>query len=320
MRLTAGLSALVTGGAGFIGSHLAEMLEARGLHVTILDSLVTGRLEHLQHLQHAEFVELDLLSRDLEDFFISRRPDLILHFAGSGYVPTSVERPYFDFSANLHATIRLLDLVRKYCPGAAFIYASSAAVYGEPLFNPTDENCPTNPISPYGVSKLAAERYVSVYARLYGLRAASMRLFSVFGPRHRKQVVFDLIDRLHRNPMLLEVLGDGAQQRDFNYVTDVLAAALVILNGGALQGEAYNVGSGQVRSIDDLVTAIVAATGHSPSIKYSGSTRPGDPDRWEADISRLRELGYKPVVPFLEGIRRTIDWYRSRENPTLAYT
>ncbi|MBI4492675.1 MAG: GDP-mannose 4,6-dehydratase [Chloroflexi bacterium] len=302
---------LITGGAGFIGSHLAEAALAEGAQVTVVDEVATGRCEHQDGLSNLEVIEARVGTDAFASLLRSGRFDTIFHLAGSGYVPPSVEDPYFDFERNLHPTIRLLECLRLHRLATPLVFASSATVYGAPRELPIAESAPLDPVSPYGVSKLASERYVAVYARLYGLRAASMRLFSVYGPRQRKQVVYDLIDRLHRNPEVLTILGDGTQERDFTYVTDVAQAALLIAARGALAGETYNVATGETCSTLELAREVAAALGLDPQLRFTGAVRPGDADRWAADISRVRALGYAPRVDLRQGIRETVAWYLS---------
>jgi UDP-glucose 4-epimerase len=189
--------------------------------------------------------------------------------------------------------------------------ASSAAVYGNPSNIPIIETDPTLPISPYGISKLAIERYVSAYSRLYGLKAASLRPFSAYGPRLRKQVVYDFIVKLSTDPSELTILGDGNQVRDFIFVDDIVQAALVVLEKSPLCGDVYNVASGQGTSTQEIAEILAKAMGLRPKYHYTGSIRPGEPDKWIACIDKLRMLGFVPQVALEEGLKRTVEWYNS---------
>jgi UDP-glucose 4-epimerase len=182
-------------------------------------------------------------------------------------------------------------------------------VYGNPVRNPSHEDDPTFPISPYGAGKLAAERYVAVYSQLYGLKAASLRYFSIYGPRQRKQVVYDLTAKICQNQSELKIHGDGTQTRDFNYVEDAARAAMIVAECGALHGEVYNVGSGRECSISQLAQMLCNILGANPDYAYSGTVRPGDPERWSVDIGRLRGLGYEVGVSLEDGLQRTVEWY-----------
>jgi UDP-glucose 4-epimerase len=307
---------LVTGGAGFIGSHLTERLVAAGARVTVVDDLRSGSFTNLGHCaSKVTHVAADILTERFETVVGSRKFDAIFHLAGNPYVPPSVERPWDDFQLNLGATVRLLETLRKAGSRARVVLASSAAVYGDLDADPITEEHPTVPISPYGVSKLAAERYGAVYARLYGLRIASLRYFSIYGARQRKQVVYDLLCKLSQGTDEVQVHGDGTQTRDFTYVSDVAAATLTVAAAGALRGEVYNVAGGQVCSIRDLVDELRRLVGSRARVQWSGVVRPGDPQRWSADWSRLAALGWRPRVSLHDGLERTVAWYQAQVSP-----
>jgi UDP-glucose 4-epimerase len=309
----AGAPVLVTGGAGFIGSHLVEALVARGARVTVVDNLATGDAANLR----AVFGQVRLLAGDLGELLRAGALMVgeyaqVFHLAANPYIPPSVDDPAYDFRENLGNTFALLEAMRRSTSPPRLVNASSAAVYGNPARLPMSEGDPTLPISPYGVSKLAAERYVEVFARLYGLQATSLRLFSVFGPRQRKQVVFDLFRKLEERPSRLEVLGDGTQARDFTYVGDVVAAMMLVAAAAPGKGEVYNVASGTTTTISGLVAACCALWDAHPEIAYTGNVRPGDAERWDVDMTRLRALGFAPQVSLAAGLRAIQAWDRGR--------
>src|SRR5262245_46487198 len=226
-----GARTLVTGGAGFVAGHLTAALRDAGAQVVLVDERAPTQ-EALAH-QHpwaavgrrSDCHTLSVGAGEFRHFLRGAEPfDFIFHLAARAYAAGSVETPYLDFSANLGATLDLLERLRALRSSARLVFASSAAVYGHPAKLPIEEADVTVPVSPYGVSKLAAERYVAVYAQLYGLRAASLRLFSVYGPGQPKQVVYDLFRKLHHSPHELLVLGDGSQVRDLVFVADVVRA------------------------------------------------------------------------------------------------
>lgn len=300
---------LVTGGAGFIGSHLVERLVAAGADVAVLDHVRSGAPRNLAAVvDRVTLLQGDVVTTLADPAFVQGY-DVVFHLAANPYIPPSVENPVFDFELNLGATLRLLEALRVAPRGPRLVFVSSAAVYGDPRRLPIHEDDPTVPISPYGVSKLAAERYVAVYADLYDLACSSVRLFSVFGPRQRKQVVFDLIDRLHADPDRLEVYGDGTQARDFVYVVDVADAMIAVADRAPARGEAINVASGTSTSIAGLVEGLTAAMGIRPEVVWSGAVRPGDAQRWGVDIATLRALPFAPAWSLADGLRATIDWY-----------
>jgi UDP-glucose 4-epimerase len=304
------LRVLVTGGAGFIGSHLVEGLVARGARVSVADDLSTGHQGNLAAVtDDADFHALDLAKDDLSSLLVAGRFELVFHLAANGYVPPSVEDPRFDLERNVLATFNLLEGLRELLPDAHLVNASSAAVYGEGVRMPMHEDDATFPLSPYGVSKLAAERYVAVYAHVYGLRTTSVRLFPVYGPRLRKQVIYDLMSKIEANPDELFIHGDGTQVRDFNHVTNVVHALLRIAQFGRRQGDVYNVASGERVAIGDLARMICTRMGVSPRFVYSGSVRPGEAQSWRADISLLESLGYRSQLGLSDGLSETVAWF-----------
>jgi UDP-glucose 4-epimerase len=303
--------ALVTGGAGFIGSHLVERLVDFGARVTVVDDLSTGRLENLRGVMSRIDLDVRPLGTVLNEPGVLLDCDVIFHLAANAYIPPSVDDPAYDYGLNLETTFRLLEVLRRAERRPRLVNTSSAGVYGNPERLPIRESDPTVPISPYGVSKLAAERYVAVYSQLYGIPASSVRLFSVYGPRQRKQVVYDLIDRLARDPCRVEVIGDGTQERDFVYVDDVATAMILVSEHAPARGEALNVASDSTHSISQLVSGICDAMELRPEIAYTGQVRPGDAERWSVDTSALRMLGYEARTSLVKGLRATWDWYRA---------
>ena len=306
-----GKSVLVTGGAGFIGSHLVEQLVEAGASVTVFDILRSGRRENLAAVvDSVELVECDVCEVDWETCLSENAIDVVFHLAANAYVPPSVESPSFDYETNFAATFRLLEALRQLHWPGRMVFASSAAVYGNAVRVPIREDDPTVPISPYGVGKLAAERYVAVFAQLYGLRLASVRFFSAYGPRQRKQVVFDLLAKLSKDHDELFIHGDGTQVRDFLYVKDAALSAMTVAASGALTGEAYNVGAGREYTIDALAKSLCSQVGLNPVFRYSGANRPGDPEALVVDITRLQSIGYKPQFEFEEGLADVVEWYQ----------
>jgi UDP-glucose 4-epimerase len=223
----------------------------------------------------------------------------------------SVAEPNMDFEINLRATFRLLETLRQ-CESKPFLLlASSAAVYGNPVRLPIAEADPTVPISPYGVAKLAIERYLAVYCRLYGLRGNSVRMFSPFGPRLEKQIVFELVRKLIASPQSLELLGDGTQTRDFLFVDDLIRALLHVATLGDADGAVYNIGSGTATAVAVVAQQLNEVMGLSAALRFRGESMPGYPDHWRADVSRLEALGWSATVPLREGLARTIAYFKS---------
>ncbi|MGI8899073.1 MAG: GDP-mannose 4,6-dehydratase [Pyrinomonadaceae bacterium] len=306
-----GRAVLVTGGAGFIGSHIVEELVRRGADVTVVDNLTTGYMKNLAAVSsHVQFCALDLVHDDLRALFEGKDFSLIVHTAANANVPDSVADPRMDFERNAVATLNLLEAARAHAPQVRIIHTSSAAVYGKGSNAPTPEDAPAVPVSPYGTSKLASEHYMAVYAQLYGLRTATLRLFPVYGPRLRKQVVYDLMYKVHRNSEELPIQGDGKQERDFNYITNVVAAYTTVIERARLEGEVYNVAAEETVTIHQLAEMICERMGVAPRFRYSGNARAGDMQRLCADISRLKSLDYQPRVSFADGLDETVAWFR----------
>lgn len=293
---------LVLGGSGFIGGHVVDALLVAGAKVTVIDR---SGSDHMA----VETLALDISSSGFVDFLGERSFDFMLHFAGPASVPESVENPYVNFEEIAHSSVRLLELLRTVCPETRFIFTSSAAVYGNPVHLPMCESDPTVPISPYGVAKLAVERYCAVYSQLYGLSVASLRPFSIYGPGQRNLLVYDLIRKLTANPQSLEMFGSGTESRDFIFVKDVARAILRVMEQGLLQGEAYNIASGRTHTTLQVARIIADVLGVDPVISFSGAGRSGDPLNWCADIERLSSLGFIPRFDMQQGIEETVAWY-----------
>lgn len=297
-----GKRALVTGGTGFIGAHLVRALAEGGAAVTA----VARRPGHPDH-DRVELVAADLARESLEDLLRARRFDLVFHLAGESSVAGSFERPEVDLAGNAGTTVGLLNAVRRSGTEPLVLLASSAAVYGDPERLPMREDDPLRPISPYGCSKLVAEAYLAAFSRL-GVRGAVLRPFSVYGPGLARQVVFDVFRRLRREPERIELFGEPSDSRDFLFVSDAVDATLAVASATSGAAEAYNVGSGTQTTIATLVAAMAGVAGAEPAVRFTGEVGPGMPRRWQADVSRLRSLGWEPRVPLEEGLRRTERW------------
>lgn len=307
----------VTGAAGFIGSHLVEQLARLGARVTAIDRapLLFPSLE-TPFLERVVPVCLDLALFDWERHFLEDAPESLFHLAGTSSVVGSIESPAVDLEANVVQTFRLLEAARHTRHHGSIVFLSSAAVYGRPCRLPVRECDPTQPISPYGVSKLACERYLAVYCGLYGLRGAALRAFSVYGARQRKLFVYDLMCRLAESTGDVWLAGDGEQTRDFIHVDDVGRALLVVAERAPLNGEVYNVATGDSLSIYRLLESLAKVMGMDLGNVEKRPARKGDPERWSADTSLIRSLGFSPQVALDDGLSRTVEWYRSSPKAT----
>jgi len=304
---------LITGGAGFIGSHLAEKLVNDNNHITIIDNLSTGSIDNLINIRSKiTFIERDL-KRALKTDINLWEYDYVFHLAGNPYVPPSVKNPKFDFKSNLENTFILLEGLRKTKNPPHLFNASSGAVYGNPASIPIKESDPTIPVAPYGVSKLSAERYASVYSLLYGIKTTNLRFFSLFGPRQKKQVIFDLILKVKKNPQVLEIFGDGSQERDFIYISDLIEAILLIAKKDNGHGQSYNIATGNSATINKIAKTICKICDVAPKFEYSLKNRPGDAEKWQVDISKIKKLGFKPRTDLEEGIKKIKAWTDSNQ-------
>jgi UDP-glucose 4-epimerase len=301
-------SALVLGGAGFLGRWLIEALLADGVRIVSLDRAPRGRLRDLE----VESLQGDVASGDhvLPDLLAQRGFDLVVHAIGTGSVPRSLEHPLGDLASNVTTTLTVLEALAGLPSPPLLVHASSAAVYGDSVRLPMDEDHPLEPVSPYGISKLAAEHYVRLYARLHQLPALSVRPFSLYGPGQRKLVVYDLLARLEAGEDPLVVRGDPEVTRDLVYAGDAARAVVQLARRAPGRGEPYNVSSGHGTRLGDLVAGLVSATGLTTLVRFTGEVRAGDPLRWEGDARRAAALGAVAGTPLADGLARTVEWYR----------
>ena len=304
------MKTVVTGGAGFIGSHLIRRLVADGAHVTVIDDLSTGRRENIEGVP-VTVAERDLARDDVTDLL--RGVDVIFHLAAVPSVPRSVREPLRSHQAAATGTLRLLDAARE-AGVQTFVNSSSSSVYGDVASPPMRESMPTVPRSPYAVAKLAAEGYTRVFAQLHGMRTVSLRYFNVFGPRQDPASTYAaaiprfITAYMRREPPL--VYGDGRQSRDFTYVDNVVEANIAAAAAPKLSGESVNIAAGNPRTVLDVLEAISKEFGYSLPPAYAPD-RPGDIRDSHADLSVARSLlGYKATVDFPTGLRRTVEFLR----------
>jgi nucleoside-diphosphate-sugar epimerase len=303
---------LVTGGAGFIGSHIVEALVARGESVVVLDDLSTGKRENLAGLQdRITFVEGDL--RDLETVKEAcGGVDYVLHQGALASVPRSIADPIASNEVNSNGTLNLLVAARD-AGVKRVVYAGSSSVYGDTPKLPKQEDMPANPLSPYAISKYAGEMYCRVFARLYDLEAVVLRYFNVFGPRQdptsQYAAVIPLFITALRRGEAPHVFGDGEQSRDFTYVANVVEANLLACEAPKAAGQVINVACGGRITINELIEVMQRLLEVSTQPIYD-PPRPGDVKHSMADITRARELlGYKVVLSLEEGLQRTVEWF-----------
>jgi nucleoside-diphosphate-sugar epimerase len=304
---------LVTGGAGFIGSHLSEELIQRGHRVRAADSLVTGKRSNLAHLPAVEFLEGDLADLDFARQAVAGT-DFVLHQAAIPSVPRSVKDPVTSNRANVDATLNVLVAARD-AGVRRFVFAGSSSAYGNTPTSPKHEALPTSPLSPYALQKVVGEQYLKMFTALYGLETVTIRYFNVFGPRQDPSSPYSGVISLFAMALLENraptIYGDGEQSRDFTYVANVVDGVLRACEAPGASGRIINVATGSSISLNALFEAMRRLIGATVKPEYVGP-RAGDVRDSLADLSLAREiLGYRPIVPLEEGLRLTVEWYRS---------
>lgn len=303
------MRAVVTGGAGFIGSHLVEALQDEGWQVTVIDNLERGRAEQVP--EGASFYQLDVRSPELIKAVADAAPRVVFHLAAQVDVSSSLRRPSHDAEVNIIGTLNLLEACRV-CGVAKVVYAGSAAVYGDPAHLPVGEDHPVVPGSCYGISKHTVEHYLSVYRACYGLDYTVLRYANVYGPRQDATgeggVVAIFADKLAKGEVPV-IFGDGGQTRDFIYVEDVCRANCLAAEHGG--GCILNVSSGTETTINQLYEMMARLCAVNSPPVYAPE-RPGDIYRSVLDNTRAKQvLGWTPRVPLEEGLRLTMEWYGS---------
>ncbi len=310
-----GCNALVTGGAGFVGSHLVDALISRNCNVKILDNLSTGYMENIRHL--SENPKVVFMKGDVRDFencmAATKDVDLVFHEAAQINPVTAVEKPFYDFEINAKGTLNMLESARQ--NGVKKFIFASTNVYADPQYLPIDENHPIDLLSPYAAAKLSGEGYCIVYARTYGLQTVRLRNTNIYGPRQRTKsesgATAIFMEKTMRNERFT-IYGDGKKTRDFVYVADVVKANMLAAQTDGISGEVFNVGVGKETSVNELAELVLKLSGRLDLVPLHGPPREADFSRCIADTSKANKmLGFVPEVGIEEGVRRTLEWYKS---------
>jgi nucleoside-diphosphate-sugar epimerase len=311
---------LVTGGAGFIGSHICEALVSRGDRVRVVDNLSSGRADNLDHLDGIELIVGDVADPETADGAVAG-VDYVVHLAAIPSVPRSVKDPLSSNHANVTGTLSLLVAAQRHRVKRV-VFASSSAVYGDTAVLPKQEDMPTRPLSPYALQKLTGEHYLRLFSELHGLETVSVRYFNVFGPRQNPASPYSGVISLFARCLIEDraptIYGDGEQTRDFTYVRNVVDGTLRACVSPAAAGRVINVSCGARVSLNALFNTMRGMSGSTVTPQYA-DPRVGDVRDSQADITRARELlQYEPAVGLEEGLKATMAWCRTQTFPPAA--
>ncbi|GAA3985606.1 NAD-dependent epimerase/dehydratase family protein [Mucilaginibacter dorajii] len=302
---------LITGASGFLGTYLADEAAKQGYQLVGIDL----RAPLKPHLW-SRFTTSSLENADLDQLLKGFNLAAVCHLAGGASVALSVNDPYGDFSSLLPGTARIALYLLKVQPQAQIFFFSSAAVYGNPIKLPISEQTPLQPISPYGIHKALAESLLANYSRAMGLKATIFRIFSVYGPGLRKQLIYDVSLRAMRAAALgersIQLFGTGLESRDFMYVEDLCKAVLTVLESSAKSGfDVYNLGSGTENTVANVANCIVKHLDIDIEITFDGKVPKGDPLNWRADINKLSQLGFKTQYTIDDGLKQVAYWAKA---------
>jgi len=297
-------SVLITGAAGFLGRYVARQFATAGWRVIGVDNLAP---EEIQFRPGTAYHQLSLPDPSLADLLAAERPKACVHCAGKASVPLSMEEPAADFRSNTVLTFELLELLRKRAPGCRFLLLSSAAVYGNPASLPVYETHASVPLSPYGYHKRQCESICEEFSRVYGLATTCVRIFSAYGPGLKRQVIWDICERVLRGDRL-NLHGTGDESRDFVHAADIARALEMLARISPGEADIYNLATSREVTIRELATLITTFLETGNVVEFDGKVRPGDPLNWRADVSKIRALGFEPAVSLEQGIRTVATW------------
>jgi UDP-glucose 4-epimerase len=308
-----GENALVTGGAGFIGSHLVDRLVDMGCKVTILDNLSNSTTEYIQNC--VDRGQIELVNGDVRDFETVEScledSSLVFHFAAQYDVRRSVSEPMYDFGVNVNGMINVLEAMRKKDISNIVFASSGGTLYGLAEAIPTPETYPPQPISPYGASKAASEMYISAYCACYGFCGVALRYANIIGPRSSHGVIFDFYQKLKKEPKRLQILGDGSQKKSYMDVSDCISASLYVTERSEKGFNIFNIGSDEWVTVNYISKIVINELKlQNVELSYTGGEQgwTGDVPLMLLDISKLKNLGWKPTMRIDEAIRKYVKW------------
>lgn len=305
------MNILVTGGAGFIGSHLDDALIARGHNITVVDNLVLGRKENIEHLigkPNFRFIEVDLLDMDkMRTIFSEGKFDMVYHLAANSDIQKGGKDPLVDYNLTFNTTFNVLQLLKEF-EIKKFFFASTSAIYGETYDVLNEDYGPLKPVSNYGAGKLASEAFISAFSSTYGIRTWITRFPNVVGERFTHGVIYDFIKKLRNNPEELEVLGNGEQCKPYVYVKDLVEAILYVIDHAEEKYNVYMIGSDSRTKVKEIAAMVIEEMGLNAKIRYTGGDRGwiGDVPEFRYDLSKINKLGWTAPHNSNESVRLAI--------------
>jgi UDP-glucose 4-epimerase len=303
------LKFLILGSEGFIGTHCVNYFLKYGFDVIGADLYLDRKFKNYQY----EYTFAGI--GELRDLLLNDKIKFIINAAGSGSVPFSIDNPYEDFKANCLDTFSILELIRQNSPNTQYLHISSAAVYGNPKQLPVYEDSLTFPLSPYGWHKVISENLCREYSSVYGLQTIIVRPFSVYGPGLKKQLLWDLFQKIKLSKeYIIELWGTGNESRDFIYIDDLIRGIHMLIDNAKFDSSAYNLGSGIETSINDVVKIFVDSFDSTIKYNFNGNVREGDPNNWRANISKMSSIGFSPEISLADGIMNYTTWLKTIKN------
>lgn len=301
---------VVLGSSGFIGTYLVSWLRSQNYYVVGID--MVDRADLTLVLKKADqFYQLVLPDQRFEDILKEIKPDTVINASGPASVANSLLEPAIDFNGSVNLCFFVLETLRKILPECRFLLLSSAAVYGNPASLPVRESAPSDPISPYGYHKMMCEALLKEYFDIYGIRTSAVRIFSAYGPGLKKQILWDIYHKAIKNKVV-DLFGTGEETRDFIFVQDVAYSIQLILEQSTFNADLYNVANGHEVSIKELGRLFLSSLElKNMELAFSGQIKPGDPKRWCADITQIRNLGYSPRVSLEQGVHEYSKWIKT---------
>lgn len=305
------MNILITGGAGFIGSHLDDALIARGHQLTIVDNLVLGRKENIEHLigyPNFRFIEADLLDMPkMREIFAEGKFDMVYHLAANSDIQKGGKDPMVDYNLTFNTTFNVLQLLKEF-EIKKFFFASTSAIFGETYDVLNEDYGPLKPVSNYGAGKLASEAFISAFSSTYGIQTWITRFPNVVGERFTHGVIYDFIKKLRNNPEELEVLGNGEQCKPYVYVKDLVEAILYVIDNASEKYNVYMIGSDSRTKVKEIAAMVIEEMGLNAEIRYTGGDRGwiGDVPEFRYDLTKINKLGWTAPHNSNESVRLAI--------------